>query len=104
MNTKMHWNGFILPEHRAAMNENAIESSKIKKPELDEQEQEIINAKLLMAEVSHLQIEITYYNAGFISKAKGRIKEVDRYWKLLLLRNEENTEVRTENLLDVTIL
>jgi|GEM_PF-7007996 len=104
MNAKMHWNGFILPEHRAAMNEATKEATKVEKPELDEQEIEIINGKILMAEVSHLQIEITYYNDGTILKAKGRIKEVDRYWNLLLLRNEENTEVRTENLLDVTIL
>jgi len=100
----MHWNGFILPEHGAARNEAVKEATKVKKPELDEQEIEIINGKILMAEVSHLKIGITYYNDSFILKDKGRIKEVDRYWNLLLLRNEEKTEIRTENLLDVTIL
>jgi len=40
---------------------------------------------------------------GFILKAKGRIKGVDRCWNLLLPRNEENTEVGTENTLGVTI-
>jgi len=104
MNAKMHWNGFILSEHREATNEAAKEATKVKKPELDEQETEIINGKILMAEVSHLQIEITYYSDGTILKAKGKIKEVDRYWNLLQLRNKEITEVRTENLLDFTIL
>jgi len=55
MNTKMQWNGIILQEHRAARNEAAKEAGKVKKHELDEQKKEIINTKILMVEVSHLQ-------------------------------------------------
>jgi len=73
-------------------------------PVLNEEEKEFISSKLLMAEISHLRIRITYIENGEKLQAKGRIKEVDIYWQWVILRNEEETEVRFENLIDVFIL
>ena len=84
MNAKMHRSGFILLEQKADVNESVKELEKVKNLKLDSPEKKITNSILLVAEVSHLQ--------------------VDRYWNFLLLRNEENEEVRIENLSDVTIL
>ena len=100
----MHWNGFILPEHIEAMMQGKKGAMKLEKPVLDEQEKEEINAKLKMAQISYSRIEITYFRNGEKQKATGRIKELDTFWHLLLLRNEENTEVRIEDILDVFIL
>ena len=100
-----HWNGFILPEQKAILNKMRNKGSQADKPYLDDQQKEAISTKLLIAENSHLLLEITYYEDGQILTAKGRFNKLDRINKFLVIRNREcSIAVKIENLLDVFIL
>ncbi|AUJ25213.1 YolD-like family protein [Virgibacillus dokdonensis] len=77
------WTSIMMPEHIEMLQEMWKEQDYKEKPILDEQQQEEINNKLLMAGVNDLTVEIKYFNKHDFYKVKGKITSINKQNKYI---------------------
>ncbi|RFA33304.1 hypothetical protein CAI16_15230 [Virgibacillus dokdonensis] len=68
----------IMPEHIEMLQEIWEEQNHKEKPILDEQQQEEINTKLLMAIVNDLTVELKYFDKHDFYKIKGKFSSINK--------------------------
>lgn len=104
--SNMMWEGsrIILPEHREMLLERKRKLAQVKKPILDEQQQEEINRTIMEALTEGHTVRITYYQDGHIYDVTGKIHSWDMYTQTLHIVDEdgERQGIRFNNVLDVT--
>ena len=72
------------------INSLVFEKTKINKPTISEEEQKIIEEKIIEALYCQTTIIITYYQNGFLLKTKSKIKKIDSIYKTIYLENHTN--------------
>ncbi|HIS27852.1 MAG TPA: YolD-like family protein [Candidatus Avamphibacillus intestinigallinarum] len=104
--SNMMWESsrMMIPEHKAALNQMHQQQKKLNKTILDEQEKEILNDKLHLANTHQLTIQIDYFKDGWIEQAIGKIKQINIQQQTLHLQDAERTVISFENLLKIDIL
>ena len=73
---------------RTIVNSLIVEKSKIEKPQLSEEEQKILEEKIIEAYYCQNIVIITYYKDGFLRKIKATIKKIDSVYKTIYLSND----------------
>lgn len=83
----IHWDGFLLPEHRAGLARKRERENRFTPPELDEQQWEELDRLLKFALVEEQPIVVTY--AGKYQKLGfcGYIDRIDHQQQCLYLSN-----------------
>lgn len=104
--SNMMWESsrMMIPEHKAALNKMHKNQKKLNKIILDEQEKEILNEQLYLANTHQLTIQIDYFNDGWIEQAIGKIKHINIQQQTLHLHDAERTTINFEDLLKVDVL
>lgn len=69
------------------INDLSIERAKIKKPIISEEEQKLLEEKIIEAFYCQNTIIITYYKDGYLLKSKTKIKKIDSIYKTIYLTN-----------------
>ncbi|WP_077702509.1 YolD-like family protein [Virgibacillus dokdonensis] len=82
------WTSIMMPEHIEMLQEMWKEQEHKEKPILDEQQQEEINTKLLMAGVNDLTVEIKYFNKHDFYKVKGKITSINKQNKYISIAGQ----------------
>ncbi|SHH87899.1 YolD-like family protein [Virgibacillus chiguensis] len=77
------WTSIMMPEHIEMLQEMWEEQDYKEKLILDEQQQEEINNKLLMAGVNDLTVELKYFNKHDFYKVKGKITSINKQNKYI---------------------
>ncbi|ASK64122.1 hypothetical protein CFK37_19175 [Virgibacillus phasianinus] len=95
------WTAMMLPEHINMLNEYWKEEEYKEKPMLDEQQKEEIGMKLQCAIHNNLTVEIKHYSGRDYLTIKGKLMKIDQI--KLKLNNEDQTEIKLDNVLDVHI-
>lgn len=62
---------------------------KQEKPLLSDDEYELLNRNIQFAFVHNLEVEVQYFDQGYIKRSYGRIKKLDYIFKTLILTTEE---------------
>lgn len=86
------WQGFFMPEHVGLLKKNNKLDLKVKKPELDEQEFEVIGINVMDSLNYTLQVKVTTWQDGYFKKYEGIVCKVDYLMKYLILETENNNE------------
>lgn len=82
----MKWNAFnALLAHGSNVKKMMLERKRIPKPVLSSDQIEELNDKLVLAIEDEREIEVAFYNSGYVLLAEGVIKKVDINQKLLVL-------------------
>ncbi|HLQ72379.1 MAG TPA: YolD-like family protein [Bacillota bacterium] len=71
------WTSLMLPEHVALLKEMWEEDNKVPKPDIDEQEMEIMNEKIRMAYHHNEDVRLSVHENGKITTVVGLIKRID---------------------------
>lgn len=90
----------MLPEHVAEVNALRFESTKSKKPIIDEQQWEEFEMIFFRAKQDSRKIKITIWSNGFFKDIKGWLHNIDFYLKRIRLDIDEK-EVEYINLHDI---
>ena len=64
------------------------EKAKILLPELSSEDEEKIENAIINAYYTKADVNITYYENGFLLKAIGKIKKIDHVYKMIYLDNK----------------
>jgi hypothetical protein len=100
----IHWDGFLLPEHRAGLADKREKEKRFICPELDEQQREEIDYALQFAFVEEQPVIVTY--AGKYQKLDfcGYIDRIDRQQQCLQLSNgKQQVNISFEQLLHIAL-
>lgn len=76
----------MLPEHRAALNSLHKQKEYVEKPELDEQEQLLIETRISLAYETGSPIKLRLYNSTGILSLAGEVLHIDRLMEKLRLQ------------------
>ncbi len=75
----------MLPEHVQALNDSSVDSIRVKKPQLDEQEWEQINETLHIAIENNHQVAFTLWIDGFFKEIEGTVHFIDQMNKQVVV-------------------
>lgn len=94
------WTSLMLPEHVELLKHIWKEDKIIARPELDEQELELLNRKILQAYRDKLLISIEHYHNGQMRKTIGKIKKIDQMNHAILLDtpNKDTISIQFNNI------
>ena len=70
------------------VNSLVFEKGKVNKPSISEEEQKILEEKIIEAYYCQNMILITYYKEGFLLKTKAKVKKIDSIYKTIYLNNQ----------------
>ena len=70
------------------VNSLLFEKGKINKPNISEEEKNILEEKIIEAYYCQNIILITYYKDGFLLKTKAKVKKIDSVYKTIYLSNQ----------------
>lgn len=99
------WTAMMLIEHRQKLKELKESEKDRKKPILDDQEKDIINSKLQQALKSDLIVKLKYYKNKRFEFVSGKIRAVNSYQDLLVIKNsEEREKIKLNDLIDIEFL
>ena len=70
------------------INSLVFEKTKINKPTISEEEQKIIEEKIIEAYYCRNKVLITYYKDGYLLKTKASIEKIDSIYKTIYLSNQ----------------
>ncbi|KPD08609.1 hypothetical protein AM501_09015 [Aneurinibacillus migulanus] len=90
------WTSLMLPEHKAMLQEIYHEQYYVKKPLLDEQQQERIQYMISSAMQTGETLQFHTYKERRIHCFYGTIKKVDRYQMRIIVSTEDKEEVRLD--------
>ena len=79
------FNSLINGKH--IVNSLVLEKTKITKPQISEEEQKIIEEKIIEAYYCQEKVLITYYKDGYLYKIHSTIKKIDSIYKTIHLDN-----------------
>lgn len=79
----------ILPEHREMIRRQDEEEKKQPKPELDEQQEEVISTSIMESLFEKRTVRITYYSDGHIYAMVGVVRDWDMYTQTLRVQDED---------------
>jgi len=96
------WSSIMLPEHVEALKKVFAEQDYKEKPILDDQQKVEIDLKLQLALSDDLTVEVKYFADHDFHLVKGKLRTIDALNKRL--RFNDGTEVKLEDVIDVTIL
>lgn len=82
------------------VNSLLIEKNKVIKPIISEEEQKILEEKIIEAYYCQNVVIITYYKEGFLNKTKTKIKKIDSIYKTIYLTN--NLKLLFKQILNIT--
>ncbi len=82
------------------INSLTFEKCKIKKPIISEEEQKVLEEKIIEAYYCQNIVIITYYKEGFLLKTKSQIKKIDSIYKTIYLTNQ--TKLLFNQILKIT--
>lgn len=71
------------------INEILYEKEKIKKPVLSTDQLVILQQKIILAYESNIEVNITYYNNGYLKNKTGIIKTIDRTNHKIIFDNNQ---------------
>jgi len=95
----MKWNAFnALLAHGSNVKKMMLERKKIDKPILSSDQIDDLNIKMQIAIEENREIEVAFYNKGFVLLAEGVIKRVDLINRLLVL---PDIRIRLDDLLQI---
>lgn len=95
----MKWNAFnALLAHGSNVKKMMLERKKVEKPILSSDQIEDLNLKLMVAVEEEREIQVAFYNKGYILLAEGPVVNVDVYSKLLVL---PDIKIRLDDLLQI---
>lgn len=75
--------------YNSMLDEMKYRIRKNKKPVLSDDEYERLNQNIQAAMMNELEIEVYYFDKGYIKMSYGKIKKLDFVYKLLILNTEE---------------
>ncbi|UZJ80564.1 YolD-like family protein [Fictibacillus sp. KU28468] len=102
---KMKWQGMFMPEHVKSLREFDWDNKRKTKPELDEQQLEVMEETICEAMAENLDLCFTYYRGGDFRLLIGKVHYIDPYRKELRIvdfHNEVHKVVFTD-LVDVKV-
>lgn len=85
---------------KCLINSLTFEKAKITKPIISEEEQKILEEKIIESLYCQNPIIITYYQAGFLLKTKSKVKKIDSVYKTIYLEN--HTKLLFNQILKIT--
>lgn len=95
----MKWNAFnALLAHGSNVRKMMLERKKIPKPILSSDQIEDLNIKMSIAIEDNREIEVAFYNQGYVLLAEGEIKNVDLVNRILVL---PDIRIRLDDLLQI---
>jgi len=97
------WNSFWIPDHVQMVHGMFEEEEIEKKPELDEQELEEMNAYLYYALHEGIEVEITYYSNHRLKKITSKIQSINMVHRYIILDNEERMWLSTEDIVKISL-
>jgi hypothetical protein len=99
------WQGMFLPEHVKLLREFDREHKKKKKPEIDDQQFELMQDTICDAMENNLELCFTYFQYDDFRLMIGKVHYVDQYRGELRILDGQNEVHRIEfgNLIDVRI-
>ncbi len=102
---KMKWQGMFMPEHVKGLREFDWDHKKKTKPELDEQQYELMEETICEAMAEDLALCMTVFEKGDFHLLIGRVHYVDSYKKELRVVDfhHEVHRVKMSDLVDVKI-
>lgn len=73
------WEGsrFMLPEHRSALEKHHQEKQKVAKPDLDEQQLELLEQMIRAAKANDSLLTFTYWEDGLYRTIEGRVATIN---------------------------
>jgi|SRR5690625_4916324 len=96
------WTSIMLPEHVEALKQVIAEQDYKEKPILDDQQKVEIDLKLQLALNDDLTVEVKYFADHDFHLMKGKMLMIDALNKRL--RFDDGTELKLDDVIDVTIL
>lgn len=97
---KGKWQPFdALEGYSSAIKKVEKEKMKVEKPILFPDQLEALNEKLASAFTNKREIEVEYYNRGYLDKFKGTIKKIDIVNREIILNQEFETKRLKINLI-----
>ncbi len=95
----MKWNAFnALLAHGSSVKKMMIERTRIEKPILSSDQIEDINLKLQVAIEDNRELEVAFYDKGYVLLAEGKIMRIDVNNKLLVL---PDIQIRFDNIIQI---
>ncbi|WP_342515598.1 YolD-like family protein [Sutcliffiella sp. FSL R7-0096] len=97
------WTSLMLPEHVKMVRQHYLEEDYQSKPEIDEQQQELLNEKINEALEFGSEVEIKFFEDHKIKLLIGTIHYVNVMEKKLHVLNqrEQTRYIKLENVLDI---
>lgn len=95
---KLHENGLwessrmILPEHKEAILRQLDRLDVRERPEIDEQELELMGSRLMQAMYDEEEVSLLIYDEYQDNELTGRVVQVDPYKQRIRLENESSKE------------
>ncbi|WHY74532.1 YolD-like family protein [Fictibacillus enclensis] len=78
---KMKWQGMFMPEHVKSLREFDWDNKRKKKPELEEQQLEIMEETICEAMAENLDFSFSYFRDGDFHLLIGKVHYVDSFKK-----------------------
>ncbi|MDF1507174.1 YolD-like family protein [Robertmurraya sp. DFI.2.37] len=97
-----NWNGFFLTEHIEALRQDNIDSKRVAKPIVGEDELAEFNQRVHYAMEYGLPVEVTIWEAGMFTKVFGRVHYVDNIRNQLRVERMDGEGFERVNIADVT--
>ncbi|SFE90809.1 YolD-like protein [Bacillus sp. OV194] len=103
---KMKWQGMFMPEHVKGLRELDWDSHYKEKPELDQQQLEVMEETICEAMENNLGLCFVYYERGNFKLLIGKVHYLDSVKRELRIVDFHNDvhKIKVENLLDVKII
>ncbi|WP_062231514.1 YolD-like family protein [Fictibacillus sp. FJAT-27399] len=101
----LKWTAMMLPEHVKALREFDWDQSKKVKPELDEQQLEIIEETICEAMAENLDLCFTYFKQDDFHLLIGKVHYVDNFRRELRIvdYHDELHKIKLDGVIDVKI-
>lgn len=95
----MKWNAFnALLAHGSSVKKMMLERTRIEKPVLSSDQIEDLNLKLTVAVEDNREIEVAFYDKGYVLLAEGRILRIDLTTQSLVL---PDISIRFDNIIQI---
>lgn|SRR5690625_5014528 len=95
------WVSLMLPEHKEYLQNIFVK--KEKRPQLDEQQMQMIDLKLKYSLNENVNLLITLYDDGSYRTVQGRLTEINQLRGYIVLRSECGFTISLSNIVDVEI-
>lgn len=99
------WNSLMLVEHQKLLKKLKEDDKKQKKPELDQQQLNLINSKIKKAFNEKITIKIIFFANYQINSLKGKINKIEKNEKQILIKTAKGDikELNFRQIIEVKI-